>query len=318
MLFAHHYDLALPDPDTPVHDKLLTYLDEVARQGSIRKAAVILNVASSSVNRKILSLENKLGVRIFKRHADGVELTESGAILLEHCRRTMFEYEKMIQQIEDISALRSGHIHIATLDSVAHSVLPSVLDSFSQSHPGITYTIQTAHPDEVMMGVAEGDVSIGISFCGDLLPGVRTHSEKATPIGAILPADHPLAERDALELQDLAPFQIIRSFDKNERRSMLGEAIQQVNVDLPRQLVTNSLPLARSLILRNHGIGIYSKIGFLDEIETGTLRYIKVLSSVLTNLSMGVMISSRHNPSPATHLMLRSISKALRAMKLDS
>ena len=78
MLFLHRY----PEKKTKMHDKLLTYLDEVARQGSIRKAAVVLNVASSSVNRRIINIENSLGVRLFDRHADGVELTDSGTILL--------------------------------------------------------------------------------------------------------------------------------------------------------------------------------------------------------------------------------------------
>ncbi|NNE79394.1 MAG: LysR family transcriptional regulator [Silicimonas sp.] len=301
-----------------MHDKFLTYLDEVARQGSIRKAAAILNVASSSVNRKIINIEESLGVRLFERHADGVELTDAGAVLLEHCRKTIFDYQKILTQIEDISELRHGHIHIATLDSVAHSLLPTVLDQFAQNHPEITYTIQTARPDEVMMGVANGDVNIGITFCKDMLPGVRIHSEKATPIGAILRADHPMAERDSLEVEDLAHFQIIRSFDGRARRSFLADAIDESNTELPHQLVTNSLPLARSVVLRNHGIGIYSKIGFLEEIEQGKLRYITILSPVLKDLKIGVMTSLRHNPSPATHLMCRSLSKALKALRLDS
>jgi DNA-binding transcriptional LysR family regulator len=216
---------------TMMHDKFLIYLDEVARQGSIRKAAAVLNVASSSVNRKIISIENSLGVRLFDRHADGVELTDAGAVLLEHCRKTIFDYQKILTQIEDISELRSGHINIATLDSVAHSVLPKVLDQFSQNHPDITYTILTSHPEEVMMGVANGDVNIGISFCNDLLPGVRIHSEKATPIGAILRPDHPLAERDALEVEDLAPFQVVRSFDGRARQSLLQNATTQAHAD---------------------------------------------------------------------------------------
>lgn len=301
-----------------MHDKFLTYLDEVARQGSIRKAAVILNVASSSVNRKIISIEESLGTRLFDRHADGVELTEAGAILLEHCRKTMFDYQKILTQIDDISELRSGHIHIATLDSVAHNVLPKVLDQFSQNHPDIRYTIQTAQPDEVMMGVADGEVNIGISFCNELLPGVRVHTEKATPIGAILRPDHPMAERDALEVDDLAAFQVVRSYDGRARQSLLNDAISEANSELPQQLVTNSLPLARSLVLSDHGIGIYSKIGFLDEIEQGQLRYITILSPVLKDLKIGILTSSRHHPSPATHLMCRSLSKALRALRLDS
>jgi len=301
-----------------MHDKFLIYLDEVARQGSIRKAAVVLNVASSSVNRKIISIEESLGTRLFDRHADGVELTEAGAVLLEHCRKTIFDYQKILTRIEDISELRSGHIHIATLDSVAHNVLPKVLDVFSQNHPDIRYTIQTAQPDEVMMAVAEGEVNIGISFCNDLLPGVRIHSEKATPIGAILRPDHPMAERDALELDDLAPFQVVRSFDGRMRQSLLNDAIAEAHTELPLQLVTNSLPLARSLVLSNHGIGIYSKIGFLDEIDAGLLRYITVMSPVLKNLKIGILTSSRSHPSPATHLMCRSLSKALKALRLDS
>ncbi|MBT8154996.1 LysR family transcriptional regulator [Epibacterium ulvae] len=301
-----------------MHDKLLIYLDEVARHGSIRKAAAVLNVASSSVNRKILNFEESLGIRLFVRHADGVELTEAGSVVLEHCRKTLFDYQKIVSQIEDIGELRSGHIHIATLDSVAHSLLPSVLDQFSKKHPGINYTIQTAQPDEVMMGVADGDFNIGISFCKDLVPGVRVHSEKATPIGAILRPDHPMAERDALEVEDLAAFKVLRSFDGHGRQSLLNEAITEAHAKLPLQMVTNSLPLARSLVLKNHGIGIYSKIGFLDEIEQGLLRYITILSPVLKDLKIGVLTSSRSHPSPATHLMCRSLSKALKALKLDS
>jgi DNA-binding transcriptional LysR family regulator len=304
--------------ETILHDKLLIYLDEVARQGSIRKAAAVLNVASSSVNRKIISAEQDLGTRLFDRIASGVELTDAGTILLEHCRKTIFDYQKILTQIEDISELRSGHINLVTLDSVADSVLPGVLNQFSQNHPGITYTIQTAQPDEIMMSVADGVVNIGISFCNDLLPGVRIYSEKATPIGAILRPDHPMAERDALDLEDLAAFQIIRSLDIRGQRDLVNEVISNAQCEFPFQLSTNSLPLARNLVLNNQGVGLYSKIGFLEEIEQGLLRYITILTPILKNRKMGVLTSSRSHPNPATNLMCRTLSKALNAIKLDS
>ena len=301
-----------------MHSKLLIYLDEVARQGSIRKAAAVLNVASSSVNRKIISAERDLGTRLFERIASGVELTDAGAILLEHFRKTIFDYQKTLTQIEDISELRSGHINLITLDSVADRVLPEVLKQFSQNYPGITYTIQTAQPDEVMMSVADGVVNIGISFCNQLLPGVRIHSEKATPIGAILRADHPMAGRDALNLKDLAAFQIVRSLDNRGQHDLIKEAISNAQCELPLQLITNSLPLARNLMLNNQGVGLYSKIGFLEEVEQGLLQYITILSPALKNRKMGILTSSRSHPNPATNLLCRALSKALKAMKLDS
>ncbi len=63
-----------------MHSSFLRYLDEVARQGSIRKAANVLNVSSTSVNRKILVIEDQLGVKLFERSPAGVVLMACGKI----------------------------------------------------------------------------------------------------------------------------------------------------------------------------------------------------------------------------------------------
>ena len=62
-----------------LHSRLLKYLDEVARVGSIRKAAARLNVASSAVNRQLRALEHELGAPIFERMRRRVRVTAAGA-----------------------------------------------------------------------------------------------------------------------------------------------------------------------------------------------------------------------------------------------
>ena len=57
------------------HLRILRYVDEVARAGSIRKAADHLNVTSSAVNRRIMDLEEELGAPLFERRPRGVRLT---------------------------------------------------------------------------------------------------------------------------------------------------------------------------------------------------------------------------------------------------
>ena len=61
-----------------MHATILRYLDQVAKTGSIRRAAEKMNVASSAVNRQILKLEDDLGVKIFERRGNGVRLTPAG------------------------------------------------------------------------------------------------------------------------------------------------------------------------------------------------------------------------------------------------
>ncbi|OAN73942.1 LysR family transcriptional regulator [Jannaschia sp. EhC01] len=301
-----------------MHDKFLNYFDETVRQGSIRKAAAVLNLSSSSLNRKIISVENKLGIRLFDRHADGVSVTEAGAVVLEHCRNTLFDYQRIIHMVDDIRDMRTGHINIATLDSIALSVLPEVLDTFKESYPEVGYTIKTAEPHNIMQAVAEDSADIGLSFSNDLHPDVRCQAEKSTPIGAIMAHDHPLAERDLLEVSDLAPYHLIRSYDSQSHRSFVNEALANLSVQLSTQMSTNSLPLAKSMILKGHGIGIYSKIGFIDEIEDGRLRYVALNSPRLRELRIGVLISSRTGLLPVQHLLARSLSKSLRSLRLDS
>ena len=301
-----------------MHDKFLSYFDAVAQHGSIRKAAAHLNVSSSSVNRKIISAESRFGVKLFDRHTEGVELTAAGAVVLEHCRRTLFDFRKTMSIMDDIRELRAGHIDIATLDSVALSILPHVLEGFSNSYPQISFTIRMAEPSHVADGVAEGHADIGVTFTNDLRAGVRTYTEKSAPIGAIMRADHPLAGRDRLQVDDLVPFPVVRSYDGVTERSLFGEAMATAGVVVPTHTTTNSLPLARSLISRMDCIGIYTKIGFLEEIGDGRLVYVPIQSQILSDLKIGIVISARTALSQPGNLLCGSLAKAIRALRLDS
>lgn len=301
-----------------LHDKFLAYFDTVAAHGSIRKAAAHLNVSSSSVNRKIISIEDRLGVRLFERHADGVELTPAGAVVLEHCRKTIFDFQRVLAVVDDIRDLRTGHITVLTLDSLAISILPDTLAEFSRNYPEMSFTVRTAQPFGISRHVADGEADVGISFSNEPAPGVRVLTEKSTPIGAIMRPDHPLAGRDVLDLDDLSPFQLIRSDDRMEQHSIWKTVSGQLAINVPTQFHTNSLPMAKSLIRRTHGIGIYTKLGFLKEIEAGELHYVGLRAPVLRDLKIGILVSSKAGLPSATHLFCRQLSKSLNGLRLDS
>ena len=65
-----------------MHARVLRYLDEVVRCGSIRKAAEVLHVAPTAVNRQILDLEAELGAPLFERIGKRLRLTPLGEMVL--------------------------------------------------------------------------------------------------------------------------------------------------------------------------------------------------------------------------------------------
>src|SRR5215204_6436306 len=87
------------------HLRFLRYVDEVARAGSIRKAAERLHVTASAVNRRVMDLEEELGAPLFERRARGVRLTAAGELFVRYIREQAGDVERMRSQIEDLKGL---------------------------------------------------------------------------------------------------------------------------------------------------------------------------------------------------------------------
>ncbi|MEH6579821.1 MAG: LysR family transcriptional regulator [Amphritea sp.] len=297
-----------------MHAVVLSYLDQVARQGSIRKAAKILNVSSSAVNRQVLKLEEEFGIRIFDRVPDGVVLTEAGRAIVEHCRRTLHDYEELRATVDDIRDLRTGHIVISTLDALTFDFLPSVLGKFTNEYPNISYTVRLTGLDEAIEDVAKGDADIGIGFSRISYPDVRTVIEKQTPFGVITLPNHPLADRSDVTLQECLKFSLIRTCDARGRTSIIDQEVDPSEVPLSTVFYTNSLMMAKQAILANRGIGFYTKIGFLREIEAGELKFIPLAESSLMSYKIGAFISSIKYLDTATRILMNFIVREFRSV----
>ncbi|MCY4007307.1 MAG: LysR family transcriptional regulator [Rhodobacteraceae bacterium] len=300
-----------------MHSKFLRYLDAVARHGSIRKAGAVLNVSSTTVNRKLLDVERNLGVRLFDRTSEGVVLTPAGSIVVEHCRRTLYDFERLRESVDDIRAARSEHITIMSLDSASLGLLPDVLSNFSSVYPRVTYSVTTSQPEDIVKSVAEGRADIGFSFTNKDHPDIRVMMEKAAPIGVVLRSDHPLAERTKLVVGNLKDYMLVRPVDARGRRSLFDAAVDGVAENMPTRLFTDSLPAAKKMIEDGQAMGLYTKLGFREEISAGTLRFIPLENDLLESLKVGIMISSRSGLSPVKHALATQIGKTIATLQLD-
>ena len=117
------------------HLRILDYVDEVARAGSIRKAAEQLNVTASAVNRRITDLEEELGAPLFERLPRGVRLTAAGELFVHYLRKQHGEVERMKSQIEDLKGLRRGTVRLACSQALALDFLPRAIAEFRKRTP---------------------------------------------------------------------------------------------------------------------------------------------------------------------------------------
>ncbi|WP_236995752.1 helix-turn-helix domain-containing protein [Vreelandella populi] len=67
-----------------LNQRVLTYLNEVIRRGSLRRAAAHLDVAPSALSRQIKALEETLDTKLCERHGSGMRATQAGQLLVHH------------------------------------------------------------------------------------------------------------------------------------------------------------------------------------------------------------------------------------------
>src|SRR5258707_12341705 len=140
-----------------LHSRLLKYLDEVARLGSIRKAAARLNGASSAINRQILALENELGAQIFERMPRRLRLTAMGEVLITHVRETLKGHQRVESHIEALKGLTRGEVTISTMNGLAAGPLPRFLSGILDAHPRLHIRLPVLPPDQMTNAVLTGE-----------------------------------------------------------------------------------------------------------------------------------------------------------------
>ncbi len=112
---------------------LRTFLS-VVESGNVTHAAATLGRTQSTISVQIRQLEETLNVRLFKRQARGVALTDEGRKLLPAARRTLEE----LQRVGDLfgEPLR-GRIRVGIPDDYDDTVMEKLLATFSQRHPQV-------------------------------------------------------------------------------------------------------------------------------------------------------------------------------------
>lgn len=157
----------------------LSYLLEVAHTGSLSRAARNLDVATSTVARRLDALERSLGLRLLDRRADGVRLTPHG----EHIRELAGGVRTGVAAVERAAAaLRQGEwpepVRLTSTEMVVADVLAPALPELWRLHPGLRVHLDS-RGDVVSLANREADVAVrmsrpvGDSLIARKLPTIR-------------------------------------------------------------------------------------------------------------------------------------------------
>lgn len=131
----------------------------IERGGGISGAAKLMHVHHSTVLRRLDSLEQRLGVRLFERGPRGYRTTSDGAELAEMATRIEDDVISAYRQVAGKDLRLSGTIRCATADYVAEMVFPAIYPILHEHYPDIELEVAIS-PDFASLTKRDADVAI--------------------------------------------------------------------------------------------------------------------------------------------------------------
>jgi DNA-binding transcriptional LysR family regulator len=300
------------------HLRILSYVDEVARTGSIRKAAEQLNVTASAVNRRIRDLEEELDTPLFERRPRGVRLTAAGEVFVNYLRQQDGEAERMKSQIEDLKGMRRGTVRIACSQALALEFLPRQIGEFRKRHPLVAFEIKVSDHEQAMAALAGYDVDLALVFRPPFLANFQPLMSLEQRIVAIMSAKHPLAGRRTVRLRDCAAYPVALPERSIGGRQLLEEALARHKISLQIGAESNSFEMLRGLVLQANLISFQIRIGTMPRDNRLGLvaRDIDDRDLPRANLVLG-QLRSRNLPVPAA-VFAERLARVLETMRNDA
>ena len=234
--------------------RLLIYVDAVARHGSIRKAAAALNVASSALNRQILDLEMDLGSALFERLPRGLRATAAGELFLTYARQQISELKAVQSEIEQLRGLVRGQVGVAAVESVASELLPSTITQYQAAHPKVRFNVRIGAPGELVSALVADQVDLILTHHTPPKKDAVVVTVAKQALCAMVVSDHPLARRDELRLRDCLAYPLALADSTLAGRALIEQVLEQSSFDLDPGLVSNSVEAMKAFARATRGV----------------------------------------------------------------
>jgi DNA-binding transcriptional LysR family regulator len=228
----------------------------VADEGSIAGAAEHKNIAASAVSRRLQELEAEMDTPLVQRHARGVKLTPAGEALYRHASSVFGLLSRIRDDMGEYAAGARGHIRIATNSSALIEFLPEELARYGERFPDIRIELQELVSPEIVRQVRDGIADLGL--LGDSTPceGLETLPYRQDRLVAVLPQDHSLAQRSAIDFAEMLSFPHVGLAPGSSIQQTLIDAAQRLGTSLELRVRVGSFDAVRRLVQARIGLGV--------------------------------------------------------------
>ncbi|UJF36122.1 LysR family transcriptional regulator [Paenibacillus hexagrammi] len=233
----------------------LQYAIQIATERNFSRAAEKLHIAQPSLSQQLSKLEKEIGVLLFQRSTNSVELTHAGALFVEKSQKILDMVEQLKKEMEDISQMKKGRLVIGSMPITGSTTLPFVVPVFQAAYPEIEISLveETSSNLETLTMNGQTDISLlSLPLREEALVYETLLEEE---IVLAVPPHHPLAEAASpIQIEDLMKESFIALKKGQGFRQLTLNLCQQAGFTPNIVFESSNIETVQSLVAAGMGI----------------------------------------------------------------
>ena len=186
----------------------LRYFVAGAEELHFSRAAERVGIQQPPLSLQIRQLETEIGTALFRRLSRGVELTESGALLLERARRILADVEQTKISVQSRARGETGRIRLGFAGATYFQpLIPAMIRAYRKQYPGVTLLPERSITPRLVTALHSGEIDVAFvrpPVSENEAEGLGIELIVDEPMLVVLPRAHRLARKQSVPLGALA------------------------------------------------------------------------------------------------------------------
>jgi DNA-binding transcriptional LysR family regulator len=232
---------------------------QVARLGSVSRAAEALFLSQPAVTLQLQALERDLGSTLFERIGRRFSLTREGQVLYELARPLVEGLDGLDGEFRSkLKGLQAGELHVAAGSSTILYLLP--VRAFRDQHPEVQLVLHNVTGQDGLGLLRSDAVDLAVGSMLDVPTDLAYAPVYSFDPMLICPPGHPLAEKTDLRLEDLSPYGLILPPRRLTTYRLVDLVFQQRRVPYTVALEVGGWEVIKQYVAMGLGISIVTSI----------------------------------------------------------
>lgn len=291
------------------------YFSEVARSGSLRRAAEKLHISASAINRQILQAEEAFGTPLFERLPEGLRMTAAGELLYDNLLRWQKEFRLTRQKFDELQGLKRGTVSVGMVQALAEGSFAAALADIIGTWDWLELVLQVADSHTVSEKVRQADLDFGLILDPEGQAGLSVLAFVELEMGVVMRPDNPLADAATLSLGELSQQRHIVPGAPLIVRDRVGMLYRHYDFSPANSISCNDIRLIKSLVLKGSGVTVLSLLDVLDDVKSGQLAFVPLRNKLLRPLTLALCTAPSRQLSRPAQMAIQKLTAVMEEMQ---